>query len=471
MVVRRGKPNFTEGPMFTRLLLFTLPIIATSLLSVIYHMADNIVVGQFSGDNDALAAVGQTAAYSSLLVNLLLGISGGAGVVVAQLFGAGRREELSRAIRTSILISLVLGTIMAIFGLVASRPILSIIIAEKNHAALLDKATLYMLIVSAGLPGAALYQFASAILRSLGDSRSPLIVGAASGLLNVGLNLVFVICFNMSIAGVALATIISQYLSSIVVTYLVMKNSEDGVGFRISELMIDKRLLGRIFVCGVPASLQSAIFSLANMIMASAISTFPVDTISANTIASNIDNITYQCMNGFMSSVMTFVGQNYGAMKKDRIWKCLFYGMIQVTVIGIGVAWLELALADPLCQLFIGDGVANPAVIIDKATEIMRSILIPYFICGLMGVLSGFLRGMGNSIAPMIVAVSVVLVVRFTWIFCFFPMQPDSITWLYLCYPITWILTLAIDLVIAIIETKKLDRIKVAEEKAVEATV
>ena len=252
MVVSKGKPNFTEGPIFTRLLVFTLPIIATSLLAVFYNMADNIVVGQFSGDDSALAAVGQTSAYNSLLSNLIIGISAGSGVVVAQLFGAKRREELSRSIHTSMIMAVVMGLVLMAVGLLASHFILSLIISPDNHEVLLDKATLYMLIISLGIPAASIYNFGAAILRSLGDSKTPLIIGAVSGLVNVGLNLVLVICFHMSIVGVAIATIASQYLSAIAVVLLLMRGRDEDTKlfFQIFDLNGDSCLGVAKSLCG-----------------------------------------------------------------------------------------------------------------------------------------------------------------------------------------------------------------------------
>ena len=352
MVARRGKPNFTEGPIFWRLLLFTLPIVATGLLQVLYNMADNIVVGQFSGDPDALAAVGQTNTFNAFIVNLFIGLSAGAGVVVAQLFGANRRRDLWRSIQTAMSLSVIAGVGFCIIGLIAVRPILSLIV----HPQLLDKSCLYMYIVCAGYPALSVYNFGASVVRSLGDSKTPLIILSLSGLMNVGLNLVFVIVLRMSIAGVALATILSQYASAVAIVILLARHKNEDCRYKPTVFMIDRGMLSRILYCGVPAGIQSSIFSLSNMILTSAISTFPVETISGNTIASNIDGITYTCMNSFTSSVMTFAGQNYGAMKKSRVWRVLIYSLIQVTAVGVLVAQTELRcyLQTELAQLLAG---------------------------------------------------------------------------------------------------------------------
>lgn len=465
MVVRKGKPNFTEGPIFMRLLLFTLPIIATSLLQVAYNMADNIVVGQFSGDDTALAAVGQTSSYNSLMINLIIGISAGAGVVVAQLFGANRKKELSRSIHTAMTISVIIGLALMLFGLVASRPILSLIISENNHAILLDKATLYMLIVSIGLPALSVYNFAASIMRSLGDSRTPLIVLGLSGLLNVGLNLVFVIAFHMSILGVALATIASQYMSAVVLVVMLIKSPDDSQRLSLTALGIDRPILSRILYCGIPSAIQYSIFSVANMILASAVGTLPVSAISANTIAGNIDSITYQCMNGFTSSVMTFAGQNFGAMKRDRVWKSFWYTMIQVATIGIVVGQAQILFSEQIASMFIAENAQNRLEVLSITKEVMKFLLTWYPLCGIMGAMGGFLRGLGFSTSPMLASVSTVLTVRITWIYLFFPMQPTSITWLYVCYPLTWISTILIEAVVLIFAARKLKRVMTPHPK------
>ena len=452
MVARRAKPNFTEGPIFWRLFFFTLPIILTGLLQVMYNMADNIVVGRFSGDDQALAAIGQTGTFNSFIVNTFMGLSTGAGIVTAQLFGANRRRELSRAIHTSVLLSVIIGVALSLVSLAITRPMLSILVKPE----LLDKASLYMFIVCAGYPALSIYNTGAAIVRSLGDSRTPLIILGLSGLANVLLNLFFVIVCHMSIAGVALATIISQYASAVAVIILLMKQTEEGAALKLKSLAIDRGMLARVLKLGVPASIQSGVFAISNMMLTSAISTFPVETISGNTIASNVDNITYTCMNSFSSSVTTFAGQNYGAMKRDRLWKVLIYSTIQVTVIGILIAQLELLFAHPLASLFIESGAEAKEIIIEQAILVMKTILTYYFLCGIYGVLAGFIRGLGNSTGPMITAVSTVLAVRSTWIYVFFPMHQDRIDWLMLCYPITWIITIIMNCIILAFTVKKL---------------
>ena len=459
MLAKKGKPNFTEGPIFWRLLLFTLPIVATGLLQVMYNMADNIVVGQFSGDHQALAAVGQTGTFNTFIVNFFIGLSAGAGIVCAQLFGANRRAELSRAIHTSMTLSIIFGVALAGIAAIIARPMLALIVKPE----LLDKAALYILVVCTGYPALSVYNSGAAIVRSLGDSKTPLVILAISGLINVLLNLFFVIVCHLSIVGVALATIISQYAAAVAVVVVMARQKGEGCKYDPRVIMLNRGMVRRVLGIGIPASIQSSVFAISNMMLTAAISTFPITHISANTIASNVDNITYTCMNGFSTSVTTFAGQNYGAMKRERLWRIFAYSMIQVTVVGILIAQLELLFAYPLASLFLDAGTESREVVIEVAITIMKTILSCYFLCGIYGVLAGFIRGLGNSTGTMITAVSSVLIVRGIWIYVFFPMRADSVAWLMLCYPITWIITSLMNCVLLVYEAKKL-RQKATEE-------
>ncbi len=466
MIKAKEKTNFTEGPIFTRLLIFVLPIVLTGLLQVAYNMADNIVVGNFSGDETALAALGQAGSYNNLIINLYIGISTGAGVVVAQYFGAEKRTELSKTVHTAMLLSVIIGIILLGVGLAITRPVLSLIVKPE----LLDKSTLYMNIICLGLPAASVYNFGAAVLRSIGDSKRPLIILMLSGLVNVVLNLVFVIGCKMAVDGVALATVISQYASAAAVVIMLIRCKNDAVRLSLKKLRIERRFLHRILYCGIPAALQSAIFSFANMILTSAISTFPNETITANTIAGNIDGVTFICMNSFTTSALTFAGQNYGAMKRDRLKKVFWYSVLQVSVVGIAVAALELLFATPLANLFIGAGEGNKAVIISETVKIMTAILPLYFVCGIMNVMGGYLRGVGMSAGPMLSSVICVLVVRCTWIFFMFPIFPDSVQWLYLSFPLTWIATIAANSVLCIYQKRKIDRMATEQQSAREVS-
>ena len=466
MVAKKEKPNFTEGPMFWRLLSFTLPIILTGLLQVLYNMADNIVVGRYSGDTDALAAVGQTSSFNALMVNLFTGLSLGAAIVVAQLFGAKRDRELARSVETAMSFSIIAAAIFFAAPMLLARPILSLVV----KAELLPKSLTYIYIVCAGYPALTIYNFAAAIIRSTGDSKTPLIILSSSGLLNVLLNLLFVIPLKMSIVGVALATVISQYAAAVAAVIIIIHHKIESVRYNPRRFSIDRGILRRMLICGVPASLQSAIFSFSNMLITSAISTFPVETISGNTIASNIDSVNYTCMNAFTASTMTFAAQNLGARKHKRLWKVLLYAIIQVVVIGVFIAQVELALAHPLGMLFISEGAENPELIIQEAMAVMRVILNFHVLSGIMNALAGFLQGVGFATGSSISAVTAVLTVRLIWIYVFFPMNKESISWLYLCYPITWIFTILLNVCMIIYMSAKLKKLFAQSKEAEPAT-
>lgn len=454
MVAKKGKPNFTEGPIFWRLFAFTLPIILTGLLQVVYNMADNIVVGQFSGDPDALAAVGQSSSFNGFVINLFTGLSLGGSVVAAQLYGAKQKKELSRAVGTIMTLSFISAVIFFVAPFALARPIMSLIVKPE----LLEKSLTYVYIICAGYPALTIYNFAAGIVRSVGDSKTPLFILSLSGLSNVLLNLFFVIVLKMSVVGVALATVISQYAAAIAVVIVLIRHKDEDVRYNPRRLVFDIGLVKRVLVCGVPASIQTSIFAFSNMIVTSAVSSFPVETISGNTIASNIDSVNYTCMNAFTAATMTVVAQNHGAKKHDRAWRTLFYSMIQVVAVGIIVGYAELILARPIASIFVAEDTVNRELVISAALEVMYRILTLHFLSGIMNVTAGFLQGLGFATGSSISAVVSVLSVRFAWIYIFFPMNKESISWLYMCYPITWTCTILINVAMIIYMARKIKK-------------
>ena len=454
MVAKKGKPNFTEGPIFWRLFAFTLPIILTGLLQVVYNMADNIVVGQFSGDPDALAAVGQCSSFNGFVINLFTGLSLGGSVVAAQLYGAKQKKELSRAVGTIMTMSFISAAIFFVAPLALARPIMSLIVNPE----LLEKSLTYVYIICAGYPALTIYNFAAGIVRSVGDSKTPLSILSLSGLSNVLLNLFFVIVLKLSVVGVALATVISQYAAAIAVVIVLIRHKDEDVRYNPRRLVFDTGLVKRVLVCGVPASIQTSIFAFSNMIVTSAVSSFPVETISGNTIASNIDSINYTCMNAFTAATMTVVAQNHGAKKHDRAWRTLFYSMIQVVAVGIIVGYTELLLARPIASIFVAEDTVNRELVISAALEVMYRILTLHFLSGIMNVTAGFLQGLGFATGSSISAVVSVLSVRFAWIYIFFPMNRESISWLYMWYPITWTCTILINVAMIIYMARKIKK-------------
>ena len=465
MTTTKGTRDFTQGPIFFPMLLFTLPIMATGLLQLLYNTADKVVVGQFAENGTvALGAIGCTGSLTSLILALALGLSMGAGVVVAKRFGAHEERELSRAVHTSFLVGAVVGIFVGAMGAILAPHVLRLM---DTPEALHGDATLYMLIICSGMPASVLYNFGASILRSVGNSKVPLIVLALSGLLNVGFNLLFVCALHMSVAGVAIATIISQYASAISV-WLVLSRRRDAVRFRISSLRIDRRMLLEIIRIGVPSALQSALFGIANVLLQSSVNgldNLPTEvnpnagaTVSGNAIGSDMEGYTYVAMNSYYQAVLTFTGQNVGAHKPDRVRKTLFYGLAQVVISGLIVSYGCLLFSD--ASLFPGGGILSlflrkgeGAAVLAAARERNSIVLTTYFICGIMEVLTGHLRGRGCSITPMISSLICSCLMRLLWVWFVFPHAP-SLPFLFLCYPISWILTNICHLVTSIVLTR-----------------
>ncbi len=460
----KPKHNFTQGPLFFRITLFSLPIMATGILQILYNMADNIVVGKYSGDDAALAAVGCTAALTNLIVNLLFGVASGTGVVIAQAWGAKDNERVSRAVHTAMSFSVIGGIAFMLIGLLVSRPAL---VLMGTNEEILDKADLYLKIICLGIPASSVYNFGASILRSTGDSKTPLYILASTGVVNVVLNLLFVIVFHMTVDGVAIATICAQYLSAVAVVLVLMNNKGESFCLCMRKLAIDKSILLRIFRYGIPTGIQGSFFSISNVMLASAANTFPTTTVSAKTIASNIDGITYTVMNCFSHAAMTFVGQNYGAGKYERAKKAVFYSLIQVVSVGLIISQTELLLGKELAWLFVDKENPDASIIIDTAVEIMKIILSTYFLCGVMEVISGAVRGMGYSLSPMLISLGGVCVFRIFWISVIFPMESmNNLFGLFSVYPVSWILTIAMQSVLLVLAFRKLKRLSLKRDGA-----
>ena len=449
----KAKRDLTEGPLFLPMISFVIPVRLTGMLQMLYNMADNIVVGQFSGDGLALAAVGSTTSLSNLIVNLLMGIAGGAGVVIAQSFGARELERLSRAVHTSVVFSLIGGIAFCIFGLLISKPALTLMDTKDE---LMSRALLYMRIICLGIPASAVYNFGAATLRSVGDSKTPLFILSCSGLINVLLNLFFVIVLKMSVSGVALATIISQYISAVTVIIILFKRQEQPYALEVSKLKIDSEILKRILTLGLPAGFQGTLFSISNIILTAGMNTLPTTDISGKTIAINIESIVHTSMNSYLHAAMTFTGQNYGAKKPERIKKSIVYALIQVTVIGIVGGQLINLIAEPLAGLYIDPADPNREAVMASALQLMSFMLSVYFLCGIMDTLSGALRGLGYSMIPMIISIGAICILRALWVFFVFPTDRfHSLIGIYTIYPISWSLGVIAMLLTIILLFKK----------------
>ncbi len=410
----------------------------TGLLQICYNMADNIVVGRYSGDSLALAAVGSTSALANLIINLLMGIAGGAGVLIAQCYGAKDHERLSKAVHTSMLFALFGGIFFCLFGFIIAKPALALMGTKTE---LMSRALLYLRIICIGIPASAIYNFGAAVLRSVGDSKTPLYILSSTGVINVILNLVFVILFGMSIDGVALATIIAQYVSAFTVVLILFKRKESVYSLSLGKMHIDRELLGRMLKLGLPAGFQGSLFSISNIIITGGINTLPTEAISGKTIAINIEGLVYTAMNSYLHASMTFTGQNYGARNSERIKKSILYAVIQVSAIGIiGGQFINL-LGRPIASLYIDPTIENSDLVMNYTLELMGFMLSVYFLCGIMDTLSGSLRGLGYSIIPMIISIFAICVLRTLWVLFVFPTESfHSLIGIYIIYPISWLI-------------------------------
>ena len=472
MLSTKKMQNFTEGPMFFKILMFALPIMLTGVLQILYNMADNIVVGQFSGDPNALGAVGSTSSLNNLVITMITGTAAGTGVVMAQCIGARRDRDVSRAAHTALIFSLFAGITLGFVGFAISRPALALIGTQEI---LLDKAVIYMRIICIGIPATAIYNFGSAIVRSAGDSRTPLIILTSTGIVNVLLNLFFVILCKMTVEGVALATIIAQYLSAIAIIVVLMHKHGEAYQFSFKKLCFDKVLFKRILRIGIPSGIQSSVFSIANIVLVNGINSFGnPDVMTAYTINNNIDSITYIACNSFYQASLTFTGQNFGAMKYERVKKTLVFSLIQVAVVGILISQLILLFNEQIISLYIASDAANKAAVTELTLDMMQLMLNTYFLCGIMEVVMGVLRGLGYSISPMIASLTGACAFRVVWRYAFFPLEPlNTPRGLLLCFPLSWSLTIIFLLFIFAYAFKRLKRyfVNVNTETKQEETV
>ena len=430
---RHYEIDMLNGPVMPKLLAFALPLMLSSMLQLTFNAADVIVVGRFEGDA-ALAAVGAPGALINLLINLFMGLSVGANVVVAQCYGAGRLKDTSEAVHTSIALSLLGGVGVGIMGFFLAGFFLGLM---NTPAEVLPLATDYMRIYFLGMPVNLLYNFGAAILRAVGDTRRPLVYLTVAGVVNVALNLLFVIAFGMGVSGVALATIISQVVSAVLVTLCLIR-TEGAIHLDLRRIRLNGEKVWRIAKVGLPAGLQGMMFSISNVMIQSTINSFGKIAVAGNTTASNTENYIYVAMNSIYQAAITFTGQNVGARRFERISRVARSSLLAVTGIGLGMGAFLMLCKQLLFRVYTGDD----AVI--AAAVLRTNVIAPtYFLCGMMDTAVGLLRGMGSSVAPMIASVMGVCVLRIVWILVIFPISP-TLTMLYLSYPVSWIVTFAV---------------------------
>lgn len=439
--------DMCNGPLLGKILLFSLPLMLSSILQLLFNAADMIVVGRYAG-SESLAAVGATGALINLLINVFIGLSVGANVMVARNYGAKKERAVSETVHTSIATSLFSGVFLAVIGIFLSRPLLGLM---GTPADVIDQATIYMQIYFAGMPAIMLYNFGSSILRAIGDTKRPLYYLTLAGIVNVILNLFFVIVLKMAVAGVALATVISQCISAALIMRCLMK-SEGCFHLSLRNLKIHWKRLSPIMQIGLPAGIQGAIFSLSNVLIQSSVNSFGSVAMAGNTAASNIEGFIYVAMNAFHQTALSFTSQNFGAGKYDRIKKISVLCIASVTITGVVLGFGAWMLGTPLLGIYTSD----PAVI-EFGMKRLTIIATTYFLCGIMDVLVGLLRGLGASVMPMIVSLAGACGLRIIWIFTLFQWN-RTLTTLYISYPVSWFVTAAVHTICFLFLFKKVVR-------------
>ena len=428
--------DMTNGPLLGKIVRFAIPLALSGILQLLFNAADIIVAGRFAG-SQALAAVGSTSALINLIVNLFIGLSIGVNVLVARYYGAGQRKDLHETVHTAVLISVLSGLVLIVVGVALSKPLLQLMGTPSD---VIDQAVLYMRIYFVGMPVMMLYNFGAAILRAVGDTQRPLYFLLLAGVVNVFLNLFFVIVVHMGVAGVATATVISQCISAGLVLQCLVR-SDTIYRVELKQLRIYKDKLLQMTKIGVPAGIQGATFSISNVLIQSSINSFGSLAMAGSTAASNIEGFVFTAMDSFTQASLSFTGQNYGAKKFHRITKVLWYNIFLVIVVGLVLGIGAYLAGRPLLGIYSTD----PEVI-DYGMERMLIVCTPYFTCGIMNVLVGAMRGLGSSLTPMVVSIFGVCVLRVIWIYTVFAAAP-SMLMLFVSYPVTWVVTALVEAV------------------------
>lgn len=431
--IKKYEIDMTHGPLAGKLLLFAIPLMLSSMFQLLFNAADIVVVGRFAG-SQALAAVGSNTALINLVTNLFIGLSVGANVVIANYYGAGKKEEISRTLHTGIYVALVAGIGLMIVGIFMARIFLTWMITPDD---VIDLSTLYLRIYFLGMPALLVYNFGSAMMRASGDTRRPLYYLFFAGVLNVILNLILVIVFHLSVAGVAIATVTSQYASCGLIIRCLMRENSD-MKLTLSKLRFDKSTALKIISIGLPAGFQGTVFALSNVVIQSSINTFGSVVVAGSAAAANIEGFVYMAMNAFYQTAITFAGQNFGARDLKRVKKVLGLCLLYVILTGFLFGRTTVIFAHELLRIY------SPQEDVIRAGIVrMRYICNVYFLCGIMDVLVGILRGMGRAVMPMIVSIIGACGLRLLWIATIFRQdrRPEV---LYISYPITWIITFTV---------------------------
>ena len=433
-----------HGPLAGKLLLFALPLMLSSILQLLFNAADIIVVGQFASPN-SVAAVGSTSSIINLIVAVFMGLGVGVNVSVAHYHAIRQDRETEETVHTAAFIGMAGGVLLLVFGVLVTRPVLILMGSPDD---VIHLATMYMRIYFLGMPANLFYNMGSAVLRAVGDTRRPLVYLMIAGVLNVLLNLMFVIGFNMDVAGVALATILSQLVSALLVLRCLMR-STDSYRLELRKIRIVRDKFLRILRIGLPAGIQSAVFSISNVLIQASVNSFGSAVMAGNAAAANIEGFVYVSMNAFHQACVTFTSQNFGAREYKRVYRILWQCLVMVVITGLLLGNLAHFFGQQLLSIYITPESNAPeqlAAAKDAVATGMERLLIisvPYFLCGIMEVICGTLRGIGMSITPMVVSIIGACGLRILWIATVFRRYHEMRV-LYLSYPVSWTITAAV---------------------------
>ena len=432
LLVKRNEMDMTTGPLMKKLVAYAVPVVISGILQLLFNAADVIIVGRYAG-RTALAAVGSTTSLINLIVNLFMMTSIGVNVAVARYYGAHEPVEVSKTVSTAMTMSVIIGLFVGIFGIAASRPML---VLMESPADVLDQAALYLRIYFMGIPALMVYNFGAAVLRAVGDTQRPMKFLTIAGIINIILNLITVIYFKMGVAGVAIATAVSQYVSA---AFIVMSlvTTESCLHLEVKEMRIYKDKLAEILRIRLPAGLQSLLFSITNVMIQSSVNTFGSTIMAGSSAASNIDGFIYTAMNAVTQTAMAFTGQNMGARKYERIGRILGRCILLVTLVGGTMGVVCSLFRNGLINIYAN---GDPEVIYWGAQR-MLIVALPYFIFGISDTIVGVVRGMGNSTLPMIISIFGVCAFRVLWLYTAFAAEP-TFAMLMLGYPVSWAVTM-----------------------------
>lgn len=440
--------DMCSGPLAGKILLFALPLMASSLLQLLFNAADIVVVGKFVG-KEALAAVGSNTSLINLLISLFMGLSVGANVTLARDIGGGQMDSVRRGVHTSILLALVSGAVLAVVGVAMAPQLLKWM---KSPDDVIGLGSVYLRIYFLGMPATMAYNFGSAVLRAQGDTRRPLYYLMTAGVANVAMNLLFVIGLKMGVAGVGAATAISQYISAALVLRCLI--TEPGpMHLDLTQLKIDPVVVRRIMQVGLPAGFQGVVFALSNVVIQSTVNSFGSTVMSGSAAAQNIESFVYAAMNAFYQAAITFSGQNYGAGKCRRVDLVTVYCQIFAVLTGVVLGNLAYCFGFSLIAIYVQSGPEQTAII-EAGMIRMACISRLYALCGVMDTMVGSLRGIGYSVVPMIVSLLGSCALRLMWVYTIFPMNPTPGN-LFLSYPITWIVTGTVHIIFFLAVRKK----------------